>query len=426
MTTGLLFIVFFISLLLTVPIAFSIGLSSSIMVFQMGTPPEVIIQRLFTSIDSFSLLAIPFFILAGALMEKGGISKRLIDLAYSFVGNKTGGLAIVTIIASMFFSAISGSGPATVAAIGSIMIPAMVSKGYDVRFAAATQAAAGELGVIIPPSIPLILYGISAGVSIGDLFMAGVTPGLIIGFSLIFAAYFVSKRKNYKNIDEEFTWGDRLQAFKRSILALIMPIIILGGIYGGFFTPTEASVVATAYALVVAIFIYKTIKWNDLVDIFYESSIMSAIILIIISCAGLFSWVLTYNGIPQLIAEWFIGISESPIVFLLLINLFLFILGMFFDVGASIIILAPILAPIAAGFGIDPVHFGLIMIVNLSMGMITPPLGVNLFVVCQIANTKLESIIKPLLIYVFVVIIDLLIISYVPDVAMWLPEIFRP
>lgn len=425
MTTGLLFLVFFVCLLLTVPIAFSIGLSSSIMVFQMGTPPEVIIQRLFTSIDSFSLLAIPFFILAGALMEKGGISKRLIDLAYTFVGSKTGGLAIVTIVASMFFSAISGSGPATVAAIGSIMIPAMVSKGYDIRFAAATQAVAGELGVIIPPSIPLVLYGISAGVSIGDLFMAGVIPGLMIGLSLIAVAYFVAKNKNYMNHEDTYTWGDRGKAFKRAILALMMPIIILGGIYSGVFTPTEASVVATVYALVVAMFIYRTIKWQDLASIFYDSAVMSAIILIIISCAGLFSWVLTYNGIPGLIANWFAGISESPFIFLLLINLFLFLLGMFFDVGASIIILAPILVPIAQGFGIDPVHFGLIMIINLSMGMITPPLGVNLFVVCQIANTKLEALIKPLFAYVFIVIIDLLIISYIPSITMWLPNFLK-
>lgn len=421
---ALLAITLFVCFALTVPIAISLGFTSLVVIFEKGVPLTVTAQRLFTSIDSFPLMAIPFFILAGNLMEHGGISKRLIDLADSFIGPRTGGLAIVTIVASMFFSAISGSGPATAAAIGSIMIPAMVSKKYDVRFAASTQAAAGELGVIIPPSIPMVLFGISAGVSIGDLFLAGVIPGLLVGFSLMVVAYAVSKKNGYVG-GQSRTWRERWDAFRRAILALLMPLIILGGIYGGIFTPTESAVVASAYAFIVGMFIYKEIKWKDLQNIFYQTGLMSAIILIVIANAGLFGWIMTSEGIPQMLANWFISVSENKFVFLLLINILLFIIGMFFDGGAAIIILAPILVPIAVQFGIDPVQFGLVMIVNLAMGMITPPVGVNLFVVCQIAHVKLESLIRYLIPYVAVVILDILILSYVPQLSLWLPNVLK-
>jgi len=423
-SVAVLFVAFLILLVLSVPIAISVGLSSAVMVFQDKIPFEVIVQRMFTSIDSFPLLAVLFFILAGNLMERGGISRRLIDLAYAFIGSRTGGLGMVTILSSMLFSSISGSGPATTAAIGSIMIPSMVKKGYDVRFAAATQAAAGELGVIIPPSLTMVLFGIATGVSIGDLFIAGIIPGLLIGFSLMLVMYIISKKRGYLG-EEKLTWPERFAAFKRAILPLLMPLIILGGIYGGIFTPTEAAVVASVYALILGALVYRELKWKDLIRVFYESAIMSAVILIVISAAGLFSWVLTYNGVPQMVAQFFAGISDNPIVFLLLINLFLFIVGMFFDSGAAIIILAPILTPAAVSLGIDPVHFGVIMIVNLAMGMITPPIGVNLFVVCQIAKINLESLIRPLLWYVGMVVVDILIISYVPELSLWLPQLLK-
>lgn len=422
--TGLFMIVLLLLLVLTIPIAIAIGLASSLIVFDSGTNPIVIVQRLFTSLDAFPLLAVPFFILAGSLMEKGGISKRLIDLANTFVGSKTGGLGIVAILASMFFSAISGSGPATTAAIGAIMIPAMVSKGYDVRFASSAQAAAGELGVIIPPSIPLVLYGIAAGVSIGDLFIAGVVPGLMIGFSLIIVMYFFAKINKYP-VGESYTWGERLTALKNSILSILMPVIILGGIYGGVFTPTEAAVVATIYALIVGLFIYKELKWKQLIHIFSESALISSTILIIISTAGLFSWILTSNRVPVAVSEWFVSLSESPIVFILIINLLLFLIGMFFDGGAAIIILAPILTPIAVNFGIDPVHFGIIMVANLAVGMITPPLGVNLFVVSQIANIRLEAMFRHLSLFVAVTMLDILIISYVPQLSLGFLSLFK-
>lgn len=421
---ALLLVTLLLCFIMTVPIAISLGFTSAVMIFEKGVPLTAVTQRLFTSIDSFPLMAIPFFILAGSLMEHGGISRRLIDLVNSFIGHRTGGLAIVTVLASMFFSAISGSGPATAAAIGSIMIPAMTAKNYDIRFAASTQAAAGELGIIIPPSIPMVLFGIAGGVSIADLFMAGIIPGLLVGLSLILVVFIISKKKGYTG-GRPRTWSERRTAFKRAILALLMPVIILGGIYGGIFTPTESAVVASAYALVVGLFIYKEIKWKDLQKIFFQTSIMSAIILIVIANAGLFGWIMTLEGIPQAIAGWFTSVSSSPFMFLLLINLMLFIIGMFFDGGAAIIILAPILVPIAVKLGIDPVHFGIIMIVNLAVGMITPPVGVNLFVVCQIANIKLERLIRYLVPFFIIVVIDILLLSYIPQLSLWLPKILK-
>ncbi|GCL74045.1 TRAP transporter large permease [Paenibacillus naphthalenovorans] len=414
-----------ILLLLSVPVALSLGLASTIAVLSDGNMPLlVLVQRMFAALDVFPLMAIPFFILAGSLMETGGISRRLVNLANSLVGGMTGGLAVVTVVTAMFFSAISGSSAATTAAIGSILIPAMVQRGYDIRFASATQAVSGELGVIIPPSIPMILFGISAGVSIGDLFLAGFIPGIMISFSLILTCWFIAKRKGYKG-KSGITMAMKVQAFKEALLALLMPVIILGGIYGGLFTPTEASVVAVAYAFIVGVFIYKEVKWKDLVNIFAKSSITTAIIMVIIANAGMFGWILTREQIPQQIGEFFTSISSSPIVFLFLVNLLLWFVGMFFETSAAIIILAPLLTPVAVALGIDPVHFGMIMIVNLAMGMVTPPVGVNLFVACQIAGIRLEQIMRPLVPFLFVLVVDILIITYVPKISLLLPQLFK-
>ncbi|MBO8163601.1 MAG: TRAP transporter large permease [Brevibacillus sp.] len=418
MLTGL-----FVLLLLSVPVALSLGLASTIALVSDGNMPLIVlIQRMFAALDSFPLMAIPFFILAGALMETGGISRRLVNFANSLAGGMTGGLAIVTVVTAMFFSAISGSSAATTAAIGSILIPAMVNKGYDIRFAGATQAVSGELGVIIPPSIPMILFGISASVSIGDLFIAGFLPGVLIGGSLIFTCWFLSKRRGYKG-ESGITWAHRVKAFREAFLALLMPVIILGGIYGGIFTPTEAAVVAVLYAFIVGVFVYKEVKWRELADVFAKSSITTSIIMIIISTAGMFGWILTREQIPQKVAALFTSISDSPIIFLALINILLLFVGMFFETSAAIIILAPLLTPVAMTLGIDPVHFGMIMIVNLAIGMVTPPVGVNLFVACQIANIRLEQLSKALLPFFLVLAIDILIITYVPALSTWLPEL---
>jgi C4-dicarboxylate transporter DctM subunit len=419
----ILFASFMLFLILSVPVAISVGLSSAIMIFQDGMPPTVIIQRLFTTMDSFTLLAVPFFILAGGLMEKGGMSKRLVDFAYSLVASMTGGLGMVSVLACMFFASISGSGVATVAAIGAIMIPAMVAKGYDKGFASATVAASGELGVIIPPSIPLILFGVATGVSIQDLFFAGIIPGVMIGITFMILVYFIARVKKYSG-ERSYSWKEKAVSFKEAILALIMPFIILGGIYSGYFTPTESAVVACVYALIVGLFVYKELKWKDLPQIFYNCALTSSVVLIIIANAGLFGWILTSDGVPQAVATWFGGVSSNPIIFLLIINLLLFIVGMFFDSGAAILILAPILTPVAISYGVDPVHFGIVMIVNLAMGMITPPFGVNLFMVSQVANISIEKLLKYVALFVLVMIGNILILSYIPSISTWLPQVF--
>lgn len=410
-------------MLISVPIAFSLGLSTIIAITTSSDVPlQVLVQRMFASIDSFPLLAIPFFILAGSLMGIGGISKRLINLATAFVGHIAGGIAAVTVLASMFFGAISGSSAATVAALGAILIPAMISQGYSKRFAGSTQAVSGELGVIIPPSIPMILYGVTTGTSIGSMFIAGVIPGLIIGITLIITVYLLAKYYGYKG-DTSVTWAGRWKAFKDAFFALVMPIIILGGIYGGVFTPTEAAAIAVVYALIVGMFIYKEIKIKDLIPILGESAIISATIMIIISAAGLFGWIMTQEMIPQQAAAFMTDLTTSKVMFLIIVNLFLFFIGMFFETGASIIILAPILVPIAVQFGIDPVHFGIIMIVNLAMGMVTPPMGVNLFISCRIAGISLEEITKGVIPFLFVLIVNLILISYLPQISLWLPSL---
>lgn len=419
-----LLISLFILLAMSVPIAVSIGLSSIIaIVFASDLPINVVGQKAFTSVDSFPLMAIPFFIFAGTLMEKGGIARRLVRLANALVGSLTGGLGMVVVVTSMFFAAISGSGIAATAALGSILIPAMVKRGYDRSYAGALQAISGELGVIIPPSISMILFGVAASVSIGDLFIAGIIPGILIGLSLMIGVFIISKIKGYKG-EENQPKGEIWAAFKDASLALLMPVIILGGIYSGKFTPTEAAAIAVAYSFIVGFFIYKEFKLKDLVSIFSQSMIMTSIVMFIIANAGLFAWVLTREGVPQKIAIFFSTVTDSPIVFLLIVNILLLVVGMFFDGSVAIIILAPLLTPVAVSLGIDPVHFGMVMIVNLAIGMCTPPLGVNLFVACQIANIRLEQITKAILPFLAIMVINVLLISYIPQLSLFLVELF--
>lgn len=413
---GILFII-------GVPVAVTLGLASVIALMYGGDVSLLVVaQRIFTSIDSFSLMAIPFFILAGKLMETGGISKRLINFANTLTGHHTGGLAIVTVIASMFFAAISGSSAATVAAVGSILIPSMISRGYHKNFAGAVTSISGELGIIIPPSVPMILYGVSTNTSIGDLFMAGITPGIVIGLSLIILVYVIAKKRGYAK-EKKATPAETWKAFKDAILALLMPIIILGGIYGGVFTPTEAAVVAVLYAFIIGAFVYREIKLDKIFNIFVSSGVTSAIVLFIIANAGIFGLVLSREGIPQMVANFFGTVTDNPIIFLLLVNILLIFVGMFMETSASVIILAPLLTPVAVAMGIDPVHFGIIMIINLALGMCTPPLGVNLFISCQIAGIKLTDITKALIPFYVVLITLLLLFSYVPFISMWLPNL---
>ncbi|EGA89271.1 C4-dicarboxylate transport system (permease large protein) [Planococcus donghaensis MPA1U2] len=415
-----LFLLLMALFLINVPIAVGLGLASTLVFFIDGNVSLiVIIQRMFNSVDSFPLMAIPFFILAGKLMESGGISRRLIHLANVIFGRVKGGLGIVSIVACAFFAAISGSAAATTAAVGALMIPAMVNKGYDKSFATAIQAAGGTIGIMIPPSVPLVLYGVAAGVSVSELFIAGIVPGLFVMVSLILLVYLISLKEGYGG-GEKFGLKDFFKAFLDAFLALMMPVIILGGIYGGIFTPTEAAVVAVVYGLFVGIFIYREIKLTDLARIFSSSVIVTSVIMFIIAGASVFGYYLTRQRIPAELTELMLSVTDNWIIALLILNLLLLICGVFLETSAAIIILTPILVPIANALGIDLVHFGIIMIVNLGIGFITPPVGVNLFVAANIAGTKFESLLKAIVPFILVMIVDVLIISFIPAITLFL------
>lgn len=409
-------------LALSVPIAVTLGLSSSIALIISGKPLVLMAQSVYQSLDSFGLMAIPFFVLAGTLMQGGGIAQRLVDLANAVVGWIKGGLGACVVLTSMFFATMSGSSSATTAAIGTVLIPAMEKKGYPRNLAGAIAAASGELGVIIPPSIPMIVYALSANVSVADLFLAGVLPGLFIGATLIITVY-VLARINGFDIVGHISFGQWLRnlvyAVRRAALAILMPVLILGGIYGGLFTATEASVVAVVYGLFIGIYVYKELSWKDVLPMLGSSAVTSSIILMIVGFASIFAYILTVNQVPHRVGEFIAGITKDPVFFLLMVNLLLLVTGMFMETLAAIIILAPILAPAAIQYGIDPIHFGILMIVNLAVGMVTPPIGVNLFIVCQVARVKLEQLIRPLLIFLAVLVVDVLVISYTPTLTTW-------
>ena len=379
-------------------------------------------KEMFSAIDKFPLAAIPFFILAGNLMETGGISRRLVEFAKSLVGGVQGGLPMTCVLTCMIFAAVSGSSVATTFAIGAILIPALIKHGYPTSYAAALQATSAELGVVIPPSIPMILFGVAAEVSIGELFIAGFGPGLLIGGVLMIFVHLYCRYKGWGKTDGEGR-STVVAATWSAGWALLMPVIILGGIYGGIFTPTEASVVAVFYALIIGLFIHRELKWKDIVTVLRKSVISSAVIMFIIANAGLFALLITRAGLPDAIGIQLKEILQSPAWFLLGVNAALFVIGMFIETSAAIIVLAPILAPVAVFYGVDPVHFGLIMVVNLALGMITPPFGVNLFAACTVARISLDRIIPQLLPFVLVVLACLMVITYVPGISLTLRDL---
>jgi C4-dicarboxylate transporter, DctM subunit len=406
---------------LTISVAVSIGLSALVGIQVSNVNMLVAVKEMFSAINKFPLAAIPFFILAGNLMETGGISRRLVEFAKSLVGGVQGGLPMTCVLTCMIFAAVSGSSVATTFAIGAILIPALIKHGYPTPWAAALQASSAELGVIIPPSIPMILYGVAAEVSIGELFIAGFGPGLLIGAALMLFVYLWCKWKGWGKTDGE----GRLSVPRATLKAgwaLLMPVIILGGIYGGVFTPTEASAVAVAYALIVGMFIHREIGLSDLYAILKKSVVSSAVIMFIIANAGLFAYLITRAGVPDAIGVWLKDVLRDPFMFLLGVNAALFLIGMFIETSAAIIVLAPILAPVALFFGIDPVHFGIVMVVNLALGMITPPFGVNLFAACTVARISLDRIVTQLVPFVGVVLACLMVITYVPAISLFLRD----
>ncbi|KAI1696211.1 tripartite ATP-independent periplasmic transporter, dctM component domain-containing protein [Ditylenchus destructor] len=407
-------------MLIGAPIMTALGLSAAMALQSGDRSLLIVVQMAFQSLDSFSLMAVPFFILAGHLMQSGGVARRLVQLANAFVGWIRGGLGAVAVLTSLLFATVSGSSSATTAAIGSVLIPEMEKKGYPRSFAASIAASSGELGAIIPPSIPMVVYALTANVSVGALFIAGILPGLLIALSLILTVCVIASIQGFDEVRvlslKDWTKGV-LVALRDAMLALMMPIIILGGIYGGLFTPTEASCVAVLYGLALGMFVYKEITLRNLLGIFGRAAVMSAIILLIVAFAAVFAYLLTINQVPQRVAAMLGSVTTNPIVFLLLVNGMLFIVGMFIEALAAILIIVPILAPISVTFGIDPIHFGMIVITNLAVGMVTPPVGVNLFVVCEVAQLKMHQLARYLVVFLAVLIVDILIISYVPSLS---------
>lgn len=411
-------------LILNIPIALSLGIASvtALLTGPINSDIVVIVQRMFTSLDSFPFMAVPFFILSGDLMERGGISKRLIRFAQVILGKLPSSLSIITTIASAFFGAISGSNPATVAAIGGIMVPNMIEKGYPKDRASAIAASAGTLGVVIPPSISMVTYAIIANVSIGTMFMAGFIPGFMLAGAIILVAIVTCRKYEIKD-EEKINFVKIVKAFIDAIWALFMPLIILGGIYGGIFTPTEASAVAVVYSFIVAMFVYKELKWKDLPGIFAKGAAQTAVVLFTVCLSAPFSWLMTSANIPVTLAGAILNAFSSPILIFFLVNLILLFLGCFLETQSIILLMTPMLLPLVTSLGMDPVVLGIIMVINTSIGMITPPMAVNLFVASGIGKVTIGEISRRIIPFLMAEIIVLLILTYIPQIIMFLPNL---
>ena len=422
MITAILFGVFLSLIFLGIPIAFALMLASATVVLVQDMSLMVVAQRFFTSNDSFPFMAIPFFMLAGEVMTAGGASKRLVNLAAVFVGWITGGLAMVVTLTGMFFASLSGSSAATTAAIGGVLIPAMEEKGYDKDFTAAIVAAAGTTGIVIPPSITMVVFGVATQTSITQLFVGGILPGILMGVSMMVLTYVRAKKRNYAGIPSKST-KENLTTLREGLWALLMPVIILGGIYGGIFTATESAVVAVLYGLIIGLFVYRELKLKDLPQVLFKSLTGSAVVMIIMNAAGLFGWILTADQIPQKIALGIAALTTDKYLVMILVNIFLLFVGTFLNASAAVVILAPILLPILVSVGYDPVFIGVIMIVNMAIGCITPPVGVDLFVAQTISGVSIERITRAILPLLGILILDLLILIFFPQIVLFLPSL---
>lgn len=417
----MLFGSFILFITIGVPIGYAIGISTLCTLALFTDIPLVMVaQNAIAGCDSFPLMAIPFFILAGNLMSTGGVAKRLLEFASLLFGAVTGGLAMVTTVACMFFAAISGSAMATTSAIGSFMIPAMKEKGYDKGFSAALAAAAGTIGVIIPPSIPLVIYGVVTGTSISDLFIAGLIPGLLMGFVLIVTCYFLSKRNGYKGTGEWPTFRQVWIAFRSAIWALLAPVVVLGGIYSGMFTPTEAAVIAVVYSLIIGVFVYKELDWKGVYKALYDTVIINGVTTFMVGFSMAFASYLSLQQLPAAIASTLLGITDNPILLLLIINLFLLVLGCLIDNIPATIILSPILLPVVTALGMSPITFGIMLTMNLAIGFITPPYGINLFVAMAVGNLKMGEMMRYIGWFFGALVVALGITAYIPETTMFL------
>ncbi|AMJ41908.1 TRAP transporter large permease [Anaerotignum propionicum] len=422
MMTLILFGLFFVLVFLNVPIAISLGLAASVGLMYGQFPLSVIPGILYSGTAKFTLLAIPFFILAGSIMEYAGISKRLISFANACVGHRKGGLMAVVVIVACFFAAISGSGPATVAAIGPVLIPAMVKAGYGKDMPAALVSASGAIGIIIPPSIAYVVYASCTDVSVGALFTAGIIPGIVVGIAYYMAAAWDSRNNKEIIAQPKMSGKDRLIAFKDAFWGLMTPVIILGGIYAGIFTPTEAAGIAVIYGLIVGIFIYREIKLKDLYHIFMESAVSSATVMFIIAAAAVFAWILTTSQIASQLSQMVLAVSDNKYIILLLINIIFLIAGCFLDANSAFYILLPIIVPVLNAIDVSLLHAGVFLTVNMAIGMITPPVGINLYVGCNVAEIPVADICRKIIPFLIAGIVALFILTFIPDISLFLPR----
>jgi len=423
MNATIIFVLLILLMLTGMPISISLGLTVLTFLFTMTQVPiESVALKLFTGIEKFEIMAIPFFILAGNFLTHGGVARRMINFAAAMVGHWHGGLALAGVLACALFAAVSGSSPATVVAIGSIILPAMVKQGYPKGFGAGVITTSGALGILIPPSIVMVMYSVSTNTSVGQLFMAGVIPGLMLAFLLGLTTWFLARKHNYPRMPKA-SWGERFTAFRKSAWGLLLIVIVMGGIYSGMFTPTEAAAVAAVYAFVIAVFVYKDMTLKKVPKVLLDSASMSAMLLYIITNAVLFSFLMTSENIPQAMASWIMDKGFGMISFLLVVNVLLLLAGNVMEPSSIVLIMAPILFPVAMKLGIDPVHFGIIMVVNMEVGMCHPPVGLNLYVASGITKMGITELTVAVLPWLMTMVAFLLLITYIPEISTWLPNL---